>query len=122
MMKRILMVMMLMMSFKAFSYVCTSDENPAKKLDIQVTQLEFVQAQTYARATYNVFAGKLTDKNWFLDTYTLYNQDGVEYSLIISKETGVLHCRARVCPTLPESITAKLSSLGIEDEYFSCTL
>ena len=119
-MKALALLMGILISGQTLALTCTSEVNSAKKLKIEQLHGNLVKAEAYIRTTTDVFAGSVEKSFFFEDVYTLYNQEGVQHSLIVSKTPSFPTCRARVChDPSPSEITAKLTS-GEENEYFTC--
>jgi hypothetical protein len=123
-MKILLLGLTLCMSISAHALTCTSEDNSAKKLTLEDTGHGngLVEGKTFVREYINLFVGKIKN-NIIENVYTLYNQDGVKYEFLLKKNLpAISHCRARFCPTPVnfKNMTGKLTSVDLEDEYFSC--
>lgn len=124
-MKKALLLLMLTMSMNAFAIVCESDENPGKKIKLVTQVNNLVSGESFIRTIDNLFVGTVKKEFFKGDTYKLYNQKGQEFTFFHKKELVLNnHCRTRVCPApTPTPIgpsLGKLSTEGLEDEYFSC--
>jgi hypothetical protein len=123
-MKKALVFLSMIISMNSFALICTSEDNPAKKLKLNKSNYEFVTGEVYIRTFISVFAGTYEYKNYLEDEYTLFDQKGKKHTLTVKKELQINHCRARVCPgddlLGPKDAIGKLSVEGEEDEYFTC--
>jgi hypothetical protein len=120
--KALLLLITMAVSVNSYALVCTSEDNIAKKLELTNKTNNLVVGESYIRAHGNVFAGTVDHGFFKGSTYTLFNQDGQEFIFFLKNELVFNHCRARFCPP-PAPIgpkQGKLTSEGIEDEYFSC--
>lgn len=120
--KALFVILTICMSMNSYALVCTSEDSAAKKLELTEQTNNLVIGESYVRAHGNVFAGTVKHEFFKGSTYTLFNQAGQEFSFFLKNEPVFNHCRARVCPP-PTPIgpkQGKLTSEGIEDEYFSC--
>ena len=125
-MKYTILLGSLLMSLNAFALICESTEEPAKKIKLVEVSNKLVEGESFIRTTDNLFVGTI-EKDFFNgDTYKLFNQNGVAFSFTHKTEIDFPsnHCRARFCPpTNPLPIkpsVRKLSSNGLDDEYFDC--
>lgn len=129
-MKTSLALFILLLSTSVSALNCQSDDNPGKKLFINKPNGEsLVMAEAFFQETENVFAGKVQLLKGS-EEYTLFNQEGVEYTLVVDKigslnqpQSPSTHCQAKVCHTKYIKMNlqnAILSSQGMADENFTC--
>lgn len=119
-MRTLLLLTCLFVGINANAMICTSEENFAKKIELNHQSPDLVTGSVYIRTNIHVFAGKV-EHNLFEKVYTLFNQEGKPFTFTVQTFDLGNHCRARVCHgPVNQKKVAKLSNDEIGDEYFEC--
>ena len=123
-MKTLLAVALLFMSANTFALVCSSEDVPAKKLELTAKHNNMVAGETYVRVQENIFAGTVKH-GFFSDVYSLFNHKGESFTFTL-QQNPIQHCRLRVCPG-PGPLDPEVGKLSFldesgesVDEYFEC--
>jgi hypothetical protein len=122
-MKKALVLLASLTCFQSFALTCESEEIEGKLLVLKKQSGGMVSGQLQNQSEKMLLVG--TYLNTFLETtYHLFDHQGKSHTFTLKKEfLGGNHCRTRVCPpvpTFPQEKKGKLSSHGLEDEYFNC--